>query len=59
MVNLTDSCLRMSNGYSIYLDNNDDDDNGNDGDREINNVATVNSVPCTGHHAKHFTYLIT
>lgn len=49
----------MSNGYSIYLHNNDDDDNGNVGDREINNVATVNSVPCTGHHAKHFTYLIT
>lgn len=56
LVNLTKSCWRMSNCYSIYLNNDDDD---NDDDREINNVTTVNSVPCTGHHAKHFTYLIT
>ena len=51
LVNLIHSCLRISNCYSIYLNNDDD--------REINNVTTVNSVPCTGHHAKHFTYLIT
>lgn len=51
LVNLTNSCWRMSNCYSIYLNNDDY--------REINNETTVNSVPCTGHHAKHFTYLIT
>lgn len=51
LVTLTNSCWRMSNCYSIYLNNGDY--------REINNVTTVNSVPCTGHHAKHFTYLIT
>lgn len=41
--------------WFIYLD---DDDDGED-DREINNIATVNSMPCTGHYAKCFTCLIT
>lgn len=58
LVNLTISCLRMSNFSSIYLDGNDDG-GGNDDDGEINNVSTVNSVPCTGHCAKHLIYLIT
>lgn len=41
----------MSNFSSVYLDD--------DHDGEINNVDTVNSVPCAGDYAKHFMCLIT
>lgn len=55
LVNLTNSCLRMSYCYSIYLDDDDNDDYNNDY-REISNVTLL--ILCLD-LGKHLTHIVT